>query len=200
MHSDQRVYSMRYIKGAGVHDLVSYIHPRIYPLHKMHTDLFSTTPLSTQDALIPQAVRASFTQFERGGVYLVENGQAMYLWISRDVEPSILQELFGMTRMKLTDLNPRQSNLPLLQNDLSIKTTKLIEYIRQSHPSKYLCIQLARQALDGAEHEIAALLVEDMNNNTWSFVDFLVFLHKQIQLQLMTGKIDDSSWTSKFLT
>jgi len=50
--------------------------------------------------------------------------------------------------------------------------------------SKALTIQLARQGFDGAEYEFARLLYEDRNNEAQSYVDWLVHVHRLIQMEL----------------
>lgn len=47
-----------------------------------------------------------------------------------------------------------------------------------------MSIQLARQGMDGAEYEFARLLFEDRNNEQQSYVDWLVNVHRAIQLEL----------------
>ncbi len=47
-----------------------------------------------------------------------------------------------------------------------------------------MSVQLARQGLDGAEYEFARLLLEDRNNEAQSYVDWLVHLHRALQLEL----------------
>lgn len=50
--------------------------------------------------------------------------------------------------------------------------------------SKGLTIQLARQGIDGAEFDFARMLVEDRNNEAQSYVDWLVHIHKGVQLEV----------------
>ena len=47
-----------------------------------------------------------------------------------------------------------------------------------------MTIQLARQGLDGAEYEFARLLYEDRNGDAQSYVDWLVHVHRQIQMEV----------------
>jgi len=56
--------------------------------------------------------------------------------------------------------------------------------------SKALTIQLARQGLDGAEYEFARLLVEDRNNEAQSYVDWLVHIHRHVQLEVSLFKFE----------
>ena len=43
---------------------------------------------------------------------------------------------------------------------------------------------MARQGIDGSEFEFARLLVEDRNNEASSYVDWLVHVHRAIQMEL----------------
>lgn len=59
-----------------------------------------------------------------------------------------------------------------------------MQYLSTVRGSKALTLQLARQGLDGSEFEFARLLVEDRNNEAQSYVDWLVHIHRHIQLEL----------------
>jgi protein transport protein SEC24 len=56
--------------------------------------------------------------------------------------------------------------------------------MEMSRGSKALTIQLARQGFDGAEYEFARLLYEDRNNEAQSYVDWLVHVHRLIQMEV----------------
>lgn len=60
----------------------------------------------------------------------------------------------------------------------------MIQYIKTQRGSKAVCVQLARQGFDGAEYEFAGSLVEDRNNEERSYVDWLVHVHKYVQLEV----------------
>jgi hypothetical protein len=47
---------------------------------------------------------------------------------------------------------------------------------------------MTRQALDGAEHEFASLLVEDRNNEAQAYQEFLAYLHRQINLEVILSR------------
>lgn len=59
-----------------------------------------------------------------------------------------------------------------------------MQYLKTQRGSKAISIQLARQGLDGAEYEFAGGLVEDRNNEERSYVDWLVHVHKFVQLEV----------------
>ena len=98
--------------------------------------------------------------------------------------PNLLADLFGEGKDSLKALDPYSSSLPILQTHLSAQVRNILEYLKTMRGSKALTIQLARQGLDGAEYEFARLLVEDRNNEAQSYVDWLVHIHRHVQLEV----------------
>ncbi|KAM3076273.1 COPII coat Sec23p-Sfb3p heterodimer component [Clarireedia jacksonii] len=199
--SDRRVHDMRMIKNMGALELSLYLYPRMIPIHNLNPeDGFANEDGHLQ---MPPSVRASFSRVEEGGVYLVDNGQNCYLWLHAQTSPNLLVDLFGDDKGDLKALDPYLSSIPILQTHLNAQVRNIIEYLKTMRGSKALTIQLARQGLDGAEYEFARLLVEDRNNEAQSYVDWLVHLHRHVQLEL-TGQRkkddggDNSSITSNF--
>jgi protein transport protein SEC24 len=117
-------------------------------------------------------------------VYLIDNGQNCYLWMHAQTSPNLLVDLFGESKDSLKVLDPYSSSLPILQTHLSAQVRNILEYLKTMRGSKALTIQLARQGLDGAEYEFARLLVEDRNNEAQSYVDWLVHIHRHVQLEV----------------
>ena len=132
---------------------------------------------------MPPTIRASFSRIEEGGVYLVDNGQICLLWIHSQVSPNLLTDLFGEHHTTLQSLDPTSPTLPVLETHLNAQVRNVVQYLSTIRGSKALTVQLARQGLDGAEYEFARLLVEDRNNEAQSYVDWLVHVHRHIQLE-----------------
>lgn len=134
--------------------------------------------------VVPPTLRASFARVEEGGVYLVDNGQIVLLWLHSQVSPNLLEDLFGEGKSSLQELDPMLNELPVLDTHLNAQVRNLIQYIASVRGSKAATIQLARQGLDGSEYEYARMLVEDRNNEAQSYVDWLVHVHRAIQMEL----------------
>ncbi|KAH0543298.1 hypothetical protein FGG08_002361 [Glutinoglossum americanum] len=180
-YSDRRTHDMRMIKSMGAMELSLYLYPRIIPVHNLsEKDGF---PGENGHLVMPPAIRASFSRIEEGGVYLVDNGQICLLWIHSQVSPNLLVDLFGEPYTTLPSLDPTNSKLPVLETHLNAQVRNIVQYLSTIRGSKALTIQLARQGLDGAEYEFARLLVEDRNNEAQSYVDWLVHVHRHIQLE-----------------
>lgn len=180
--TDRRVHDMRMIKSMGPLELSLYLYPRIFSIHNLsETDGFAN---DKGHLVVPNAVRASFSKVEEGGVYIVDNGQVCLLWIHAQVSPNLLEDLFGEGFNSLKVLDPFQSTLPVLETHLNAQVRNILQYLESTRASKALTIQLARQGLDGAEYEFARLLYEDRNNEAQSYVDWLVHVHRHIQLEV----------------
>ena len=170
------------IKSMGAMELSLYLYPRIIPIHNLADgDGFANESGHLQ---VPPAIRASFGRIEEGGAYLVDNGQTCLLWLHGQVSPNLLVDLFGESHTTLQSLDPLTSALPILDTHLNAQVRNLLQYLSTVRGSKAMTIQLARQGLDGAEYEFARLLIEDRNNEAQSYVDWLVHLHRHIQLEV----------------
>ncbi|KAI0015774.1 hypothetical protein F4780DRAFT_762471 [Xylariomycetidae sp. FL0641] len=181
--SDRRVHEMRMIRSMGATELSLYLYPKMIPVHNLNPE-DGFTDEQTGQLKMPPAMRTSFSRVEPGGVYLVDNGQQCLLWLHSQTSPNLLVDLFGEGKDSLNSLDPYSSSLPVLQTHLNAQVRNIVEFLRGMRGSKALTIQLARQGIDGAEYEFARMLIEDRNNEAQSYVDWLVHIHKGVQLEL----------------
>ena len=173
---------MRMIKAMGPLELSLYLYPRLIAIHSLdEKDGFAN---ENGHLRMPESIRASFSKVEEGGAYLVDNGQTCLLWLHASVSPNLLEDLFGEGHNNLKGLDAFQSTLPVLETHLSAQVRNILQYLEGNRGSKALTLQLARQGLDGAEYEFARLLYEDRNNEAQSYVDWLVHVHRHIQLEV----------------
>jgi protein transport protein SEC24 len=182
--SDRRVNEMRLIRSVGALELSLYLYPRMIPLHNLQPEDGFPDPATGGHLRMPPSIRASFSRVEPGGVYLVDNGQTALLWCHAQTSPNFIQDLFGEDKDSLQSLDAYTSEFPVLQTHLNAQVRNIVEWLRTMRGSKGLTIQLARQGIDGAEYEFARMLVEDRNNEAQSYVDWLVHVHKGVQLEV----------------
>lgn len=180
--TDRRVHDMRLIRSMGPAELSLYLYPRIIAVHNLDpADGFAN---ENGHLRMPSSTRASFSKVEEGGVYIVDNGQTCLLWLHAHVSPLLLEDLFGPEATSLQSLDPFAPTLPVLDTHLNAQVRNILSYLASNRASKGLTVQLARQGLDGAEYEFARLLYEDRNNEAQSYVDWLVHVHRHIQLEV----------------
>jgi len=171
------------LRSCGIAETALYLYPRIYAIHNLNPeDCFANA--ETGQLVVPPTVRASYSRIEEGGAYIVDNGQAVLMWLHAQVSPNLLEDLFGPEFNSLQALDPQTSELPVLDTHLNAQVRNLLAYVATVRGSKAATIQLARQGLDGSEFEFARMLVEDRNNEQQSYVDWLVHVHRSIQMEL----------------
>lgn len=181
--SDRRVHELRMIQSMGPTELSLYLYPRMIPIHNLNPE-DGFLDEKTGHLKLPPAIRTSFSRVEPGGVYLVDNGQQCLLWFHGQTSPNLLADLFGEGKDSLSSLDPYSATLPVLETHLNAQVRNIMEFLKPLRGSKALTIQLARQNMDGAEYEFARLLIEDRNNEAQNYVDWLVQIHKAVQLEL----------------
>ena len=180
--SDRRIHEVRLLKGMAPAELSLYLYPRMIALHNL--DPSEGFADGNGHLKVPHGVRASFSQIEEGGVYIVDNGQILLLWLHAQTSPNFLEDLFGEGMDDLQKLDPNLNALPVLETHLNAQARNILMSMEQGRGSKGLAIQLARQGLDGAEFEFARLLYEDRNGEASSYVDWLVQLHRGVGLEV----------------
>lgn len=182
-NTDRRVHEMRMVRSMGALELSLYLYPRMIPVHNLQPeDGFADA--ETGQLKMPPAIRTTFSRVEPGGVYIVDNGQQVILWFHAQTSPNLISDLFGEDKDSLKSLDAYTSSLPVLETHLNAQVRNILEFLKSLRGSKAMSIQLARQGIDGAEFEFARLLVEDRNNEAQSYVDWLVHVHKGVQLEV----------------
>lgn len=192
--ADRRVHDLRMLRAMGCLEMSLYLYPRIIPIHNMSAE--DGFPNEQGQLQVPPSLRASFSRIEEGGAYLIDNGQGILLWMHSFVSPNLVEDLFGPGITSLQALDPNTSSLPILETHLNAQVRNILQYLSTVRGSKAVTIQLARQGMDGAEYEFARLLVEDRNNEAQSYVDWLVHIHRQINLELAGHRKKDEGASS----
>ncbi|KAI8447533.1 Sec23/Sec24 trunk domain-containing protein [Phakopsora pachyrhizi] len=183
--SDVRTYYMRYLRSMGAGATLLMIYPRMVPIHQLSDEVGSINPNNGRLKLAP-LMRASYLRMEPDGAYLLENGDVMLLWLGNSVSPQIINDLFGVR--SLEELEPTKNyRIPRLNTKLSEQVRTLMKHYNAHKGEIGNCLMICRQNVDSSELEFANLLVEDQNNDAMSYVDYLCFVHKQIQNELSSS-------------
>ncbi|XP_065058870.1 protein transport protein Sec24C-like [Rhopilema esculentum] len=171
MSSDDRAFLMQAALSMNLEASVLYLYPRLYPLHNIDLD---------HDAeLVPDILRCSIERMEDNGVYLLENGISMFIWVGLQASSDILQSLFNANTIGQVDIEMTQ--LPVLDTPLSKRVRAVITQI-QSERQRFLKLSIVRQR-DKLEPWLKHYLVEDkgFHAQQLSYVDFLCHIHKEIR-------------------
>ncbi|EGG14544.1 putative transport protein [Cavenderia fasciculata] len=186
INPDHRFAYMNLYASLPPSKIIPLIYPRAYPVHNLHGDLGLVNP-QYNIVNLPHFVRLSTEIIQQDGVYVIEDGRNIYLWVQSMVNPSILQDLFnvdninGLNSSKLYELY--KSNISS-ENELHQKVENIIKEVirlRGLCASKEIQIVPQNEYLNSV---IRSQLYEDKGIDSVSYVDFLVQIHRQIQNKL----------------
>ncbi|XP_029464830.1 LOW QUALITY PROTEIN: protein transport protein Sec24C [Rhinatrema bivittatum] len=166
--TDDRAYIRQLISSMDVTETNVFFYPRLLPLSKVDLDSDS----------LPVAIRCSEERLSKGEVYLLENGLNLFVWVGKNVQQALIQNLFGVS--SFSQIDSSMSLLPVLDNPVSKKMRGIIDTFRAQRP-RFMKLLIVKQE-DKMELLFKHFLVEDKNlNGGASYVDFLCHMHKEIR-------------------
>ncbi|KAG7243338.1 hypothetical protein INR49_011794 [Caranx melampygus] len=172
LSTDDRAHQRLAVMGMGVEETQLLLYPRLIPLHNM--DVSSDT--------LPAPVRCSEERLADSGMFLLENGHSMFLWLGQASPPDLIQSIFNLP--SLAHLQGHMSALPELDNPMSKKVCSLISGLLEKRPNS-MKLLIVRQK-DKPEMLFRQFLVEDKGlHGGASYMDFLCYVHREIR-QLLT--------------
>ncbi|KAJ7897647.1 protein transporter SEC24 [Mycena olivaceomarginata] len=124
---DVRAYARVVLASAATQDLIRYIYPNIYSLHNMPADVGF---VGSEGALVmPTPLPLTSTWWEAHGLYLIDDGQIIYLVVARDAVPRLINDVFGVEDYRA--LQGGKIALPEVDTAISQQIRSIIGKIRE---------------------------------------------------------------------
>lgn len=130
---DLRMAAMCLLTTLPVRYLVKYIYPDFYALHELAE--MDGLPDENGQLVMPAKLNLTGERLETHGLYLISDGQVMFLWVGRDAVPQLLLDAFGVD--SLDGVDSGKTELPELQTDLNVRIRNLIAASRDSIDKVY---------------------------------------------------------------
>lgn len=104
--SDLRAYAQALLTTLPAQLLLPYLHPVFHSLHDMPKEVRPPLCPGPTNALnqcgtigefgviLPMPLPLSSERLERHGLYLIEDGQNIFLWVGRDAVPQLVMDVF----------------------------------------------------------------------------------------------------------
>lgn len=70
-----------------------YLYPTLYSLHNMPPEAGT---IGEHGVILPPALPPTSERLERHGLFLIEDGQTIFLWVGRDAVPQLVQDVFDL--------------------------------------------------------------------------------------------------------
>lgn len=127
------------------------------------------------------------------GIYVLENGREIYLYIGPQVDSRVISELFGTGSITFENFGklsfPPEDYSPTMETNIGIsrRVANVIQQIRNDRfsVSTYLPVILVSPASQTMETKFKAMLVEDAYGFETTYVDFLCNVHKLVQSKIV---------------
>ncbi|XP_041075978.1 protein transport protein Sec24D-like isoform X2 [Polyodon spathula] len=169
---DERAYQRQLVMSMDVADSQAFFYPRLIPVHN----------IDVNSDVMPSAVRCSEERLSEGGIFLLENGKHMFLWLGLTSPPEAIQSIFNVP--SFAHINTEATTLLELDNPYSKKLRSIIDNIHRQRPHS-MKLMIVKQK-DKPEMIFRQFLVEDKGlYGGASYMDFLCYVHKEIR-QLLT--------------
>jgi len=130
--SDLRAYAQALLTTLPSQLLLPYLHPVFYSLHNMPKECGT---IGDHGVVLPLPLPLSSERLERHGLFLIEDGQNIFLWIGRDAVPQLVMDVFDIP--SYNDLRSGKYTLPILENSFSQRVNAIVGKVREARRGPY---------------------------------------------------------------
>merc|ERR1712050_170723 len=92
--ADLRTYIIMRLETINVPQMAAYYYPRMMGLHNLSGA--SGMPDESGAITLPDMLNLTSESMTQDGVYLIDNGHEMDMWLGASVDPNFIQNVFGI--------------------------------------------------------------------------------------------------------
>lgn len=164
---DERSYFQLLLNNMDTEESKVFIYPRMFSIHDMGADIGVPSDNAGDDDVptagpnrvrLPSILNLSYERLSSSGIFLLENGHDLFMWIGRGVNPAIISTLFGVPSLEGAD--PAKLAIIPENSDFSSRVNAVIMALREER-SHYLQLHFIREGDGYAEAYFARFLIED---------------------------------------
>lgn len=164
---DERAYYHQLMLNMDVDDSKVFIYPRLFSIHDMaleagtpndNADDAAAPCAGPQNIRLPAILNLSHERLDTEGVFLLENGHDMFLWIGRGVSPTLLTSLFGVGSLDGIDM----AALVILSDSCQFANRlQMVINALRAERTRFMQLHFIREGDGYADAFFARYLVED---------------------------------------
>jgi len=161
---DERSMYQHLVSNMDIAESVVFIYPRMFSLHNIDDDVGLPSE-NAEDMVaglnrikLPGILNLSSDRLTSDGIFLLDNGYDLFMWIGRNVHTQILNSVFGVPA--LDNVDSSQLRVESQTSDLSSRIDAVIAALR-SERTRYMQLHFVREGDGYAEAFFARFLVED---------------------------------------
>merc|ERR1719231_2030081 len=174
---DERAFFHQLFNNMDVEESKVFIYPRMFSIHDMEADIGlpndnaddECPTAGPNNVRLPSILNLSYERLASDGIFLLENGHDLFMWIGRAVNPAILDTLFNTKSLEGVDamalsIDPNNS-------DFSSRLSAVIDALRVDR-TRYMQLHFVKEGDGYAEAYFARYLIEDRANFSGSNLSY----------------------------
>ena len=162
-------------------EILSFIVPSIYSLHELENDKnIGTYNSETGEFNMPNMISSNKSSMEDNGLYLIDNGYLLIIYVKHGVSAYIIKNLLGVDDLRSLNFVINEDNIfgEKNSNEFNDRIKNILDYIRGGKSLFQNLIVVFEGA--GGERIINESLIED-NYCPWFPMNYTNFYKKYIQ-------------------
>ena len=160
-------------------ELISFIYPIIYYLNDLEkNEKIGKYDEDTGFLIFPKTISCSKSSMKEDGLYLIDNGYLLILYIRKKLNSNIVENLFGVNDLSFLTMIINEENVFEEKNNFKERLMNIIDYIREGKSIFQNLIFVFQGS--GGERIINESLIED-NNCQWFPMNYEKFYQKYIK-------------------
>ncbi|KAJ7648771.1 hypothetical protein DFH06DRAFT_1270773 [Mycena polygramma] len=182
MALDVRAYTRVLLTSAPPSQLIEYIYPHLFSLHNMPPKVGF---VGSEGALVmPSPLPLTAAWWESHGLYLIDDGQDIYLVVGRDAVPALINDVFGVEDYRA--LQGGKVELPEVDAAISQRLRAIIGKIRErkgavNYPTLYVVKDDAASGNPALRSAVVQTLIHDrVDDLRLSYRQYLVKIYGQV--------------------
>eukprot|EP00548_Thalassiothrix_antarctica_P010698 CAMPEP_0194158908 /NCGR_PEP_ID=MMETSP0152-20130528/77537_1 /TAXON_ID=1049557 /ORGANISM="Thalassiothrix antarctica, Strain L6-D1" /LENGTH=1308 /DNA_ID=CAMNT_0038868423 /DNA_START=117 /DNA_END=4043 /DNA_ORIENTATION=- len=191
VHPDERIVAQYTLNSMSVKNGCNFIYPKMFSIHDMsestglpyegNPDDDDIQVAGREGILLPQAVNLSCERLTNDGIFLLDNGVQMNLWVGSAADPSVLNSLFNITSFENVDMNQVKVNTS--GDDFATRFGSLTMALREEDGEQHVIAPKIFVIREGDRHLESRLfwnLIEDrasFQGGTYNYAEFMDFVN-----------------------
>jgi len=129
-----------------------------------------------REVVSPPVQQLSAEKLTRYGIFLMDYGRGLYIWVSKNAPDELIQKILGVQHFGA--IPEIMTSLPTEDNNISTLVRRFVKQIRTSR-QHFMPLQVIRE--DGP-HRLLFIenLVEDRTDFGTSYYEFLTHINRQL--------------------
>ncbi|VDK87693.1 unnamed protein product [Onchocerca ochengi] len=170
---DNRVAALLLFRSAPLEVIDLELYPALYELNHF-----------VENEADPPRLHLSFEYINRNGVYLLDTGSYVYIYISSNVESSIIKRLFGVNTFETIDDEAKMavdivSPFEVLDNPFSSRVHSFLRKL-SVYRTMFVPVILIRED-SPLRNLFFGRLIDDRTESSHSYIEFLNYIRQEMQ-------------------